>query len=148
VIVVDNCEKAPVEAREFIRRIVERAAGMAGDRTSVDEADKGLLRVVLLGDSSEMLPANVYSDNLLEENLTDQVLGPEQLAWYFKAFAECRSIDLSEARTDALITECCARAQEIAAPVDAPAIAWPEALARAVIEKTLPLEALAAQKQP
>lgn len=150
VAVFDTCEKAPPEAQEFIRRLVERAAGTGLD--DAEEANKGPLRVVLLGDSDACLPNPVYQDHVLDEDLTAQVFELEDVKYYFKVFCLSRGIKLDEdddkhdARLQILAQDSLVRAQEIVNTEQAPP-PWPKALARAVIEKTLPLEAQAVQKR-
>jgi len=150
VAVFDTCEKAPPEAQEFIRRLVERAAGTGLDDAEV--SNKGPLRVVLLGDSDACLPNPVYQDHILEEDLTGQVFGPKDVKYYFQVFCLSRGIKLDQddnkhnARLQILAEESLARAQEII-DGEQPPPPWPKALARAVIERTLPLEAQAVQKR-
>lgn len=146
VVVFDNCELAPAETHEFIRRLIERAAGMAADQTSVRRADAGQLRVVLLGDSDDLLPAGVYNDHVIEEDLNNQQLGKSEVQRYFITYSLCRDIPLDAAQIERLTDETLTRAQEIAQPPPpADPVLWPRALATAIIEKTLPLDALAAQ---
>lgn len=147
VVVFDNCEKAPAEAHEFVRRLVERAAGTSTDLASVSAADRGQLRVVLLGDSDNVLPANLYQGHVLEEDLKKQSLGKEEVERYFITFGECREIELDAAQIQKLTEEALARANQMMQVAGEAAPSWPRALATAIIEKTLPLDALAAQKK-
>jgi hypothetical protein len=144
VAVFDNCEKATPEAKEFLRQLVTQAAGIASESGSVTRADEGSLRIVLLGDSKELLPPSIYTNHITVEDLNQQNLGLGDLEQYFKVFGLCRMIDLDPARVKALAAESLKRANEIQAQ-DA-TIPWPKALADAVSEKSLALEALVAQK--
>jgi hypothetical protein len=150
VIVFDNCEQAPAEAQEFVRRLVERAAGT--DASNFKQADEGRLRVVLLGDSATILPNPVYRDHILDEDLAGQSLGENEAQLYFQVFCLSRSIRLDndpqkvKERLQLLAKESVERAKVIAAS-DGKPVPWPRALATAVLEKTLPLEAQAAQKR-
>jgi hypothetical protein len=143
VLVFDNCGKAPPEAQEFVRKLVERAAGTGP--TDVDAADQGWVRVALLGESAAMLPSPVYEPHLLEDDLEKQQYGVEQVVEYFKVLALCRAIDLTSEQLKTLADECLIRANDILAAPDAPP--RPQAFAKAVLEKTVALEALAAQKR-
>ncbi len=143
--VFDNCEKAPAEAKEFVRQLVKQAAGIASESASVTRADAGSLRIVLLGDSKDMLPPNVYSGHVLEEDLNQQNLGLQDLEKYFIVFRECRGINLDATRIKTLAAESLTRATEIHTNGKGE-IPWPLALAKAVLEKSLSLEALAAEK--
>jgi hypothetical protein len=144
VLVVDNCEKTPPEAHEFVRRLVERAAGIP---TTAEDADKGPLRVVLLGDSDVLMPNPVYQDHIVNEDLEGQILGAAEVQEYFRVLCLCRGILLDEAHLQALADESVAHAQEIVHKAHDSPPPWPCALAAAIIEKTLSLEALAAQKR-
>ena len=148
VAVFDNCEKASPEAREFLRQLVKQAAGIASETASVTRADTGSLRIVLLGESKELLPPGTYLNHVLEEDLTNQNLDQPEVEQYFRAFRECRVRDLDAARITALAAESLKRAKEIQAgnKPPKPPIPWPEALAEAVSEKSFALEALAAKK--
>lgn len=145
VIVFDNCEKASADAKEFVRQLVKQAAGITSESASISRADAGSLRIVLLGESKEMLPPTGYSGHVLEEDLTNQNLGLPDLEKYFIVFRECRGIDLDAQRIKTLAAESLTRATEIHANGNGE-IPWPLALAKAVLEKSLPLEALAAEK--
>ncbi len=158
VVVFDNCELAPPESHEFVRRLVERAAGVTSDTASVSSADAGQLRFVLLGESRDLLPANFYKGHVYEEDLNNQKLDVAEVQRYFITFRECRGIDLDSARIIELTNETLARANEImqqpplppqgTPPPQTPTPpAWSRALATAIIEKTLPLDALSAQKK-
>lgn len=160
VVVFDNCELAPPESHEFIRRLVERAAGVTSDTASVSNADASQLRVVLLGESGDLLPANLYKGHVHEEDLNNQQLGVTEVQLYFITFRECRGIELDSARIVELTNETLARANEIMQQpppspppgtpppqTPPPPPAWPRALATAIIEKTLPLDILSAQKK-
>ena len=144
VAVFDNCEKASPEAKEFLRHLVTQAAGVASESGSVKRADEGSLRIVLLGDSKELLPPSDYLNHVWDEDLTQQNLGVDDLEQYFRVFRECRVSDLDGARIKALAAESLKRANEIVAKDET--IPWPKALSDAVSEKSLSLEALAAQK--
>lgn len=144
VVVFDNCGNAPAGAQEFVRRLVQRAAGT--DPPTIWEADAGQLRVVLLGDSTSMLPSPVYGNHIQTEDLTGQQLDREEVVLYFQAFAHSRAITLEAERIETLAQESLARARQIVAESNPPP-PWPRALATAVIEKTLPLEALAEKKR-
>jgi hypothetical protein len=149
VLVFDRCEKAPPEAQELVRQLVERAAGTGPD--TVDAADSGPLRVVLLGDSEALLPNPVYLDHIEEEDLTGLTFGLDDVIEYFKIFCLSRMIELDQNATRhdqslrTLAEESLRRAREIVQGTEPPP--WPRALAKAVIEQTLTLEALAAQKR-
>jgi len=143
VAVFDNCEKAPAEAKEFVRNLVTQAAGTASEGGSVARADEGSLRIVLLGDSQELLPPTVYANHVSKEDLHNQTFSPDDLEQYFRVFSRCR-VELDEPRIKALAAESMKRANEIQAK-DA-TVPEPKALADAVLEKSLALEAVAAQK--
>ncbi|HEU4835070.1 MAG TPA: hypothetical protein VFS90_11665 [Pyrinomonadaceae bacterium] len=143
VAVFDNCEKASPEAKEFLRQLVTQAAGIASESGSVARADEGSLRIVLLGDSQELLPPSIYANHVRTDDLNQQNLGVTDLEQYFRVFSRCR-VELDEPRIAALAAESLNKANEIQAK-DA-TIPRPRALADAVSEKSLALEALAAQK--
>src|SRR5262249_20235760 len=113
VAVFDNCEKASSEAKEFLRNLVSQAAGIASESGSVTRADEGSLRIVLLGESKELLPPTVYANHVWEEDLNQQNLGLDELEQYFRVFRECRVRDLDEARIKALAAESLKKANEI-----------------------------------
>jgi hypothetical protein len=144
VIIFDHCEKTPTEAQEFVRRLVERAAGTP---STAGEADKGPLRIVLLGDSNALLPNPVYQNHLLGEDLGTQSFGVSQVKEYFDILSRCRGIKLDEGHLQMLADESITRAQELVNTANEAPPPWPCALAVAVIEKTLVLEALAAHKR-
>jgi hypothetical protein len=143
ILVFDNCEKASAEAKEFVRNLVMLAAGHASESGSFARADEGSLRIVLLGDSQDLLPPTVYANHIAAEDLNQQSFGLEDLKQYFRVLSRCR-VELDEPRIEALAIESMKRAQEIQAK-DA-TVPEPKALADAVLEKSNALEALAAQK--
>jgi len=126
------------------------------------------LRIVLLGDSKDLLPPTLYANHILEEDLNQQNLGLEDLEQYFRVFRESRVRDLDSARIKTLAAESLKRAKEIQASNGLipeslelatesiqrakeiqdrdTLIPWPQALAIAVQEKSASLEALVAQK--
>lgn len=150
VVVFDRCEKIPALAEEFVRRLIETAAGT--DVGTAEDADKGPLRVVLLGPSAHIMPNPIYEDHLTEEDLSDQDFGVEVVKEYFNLFCLSRLIKLDnddakhDARLQQLAEESHQRAKDIFA-TDAENPPWPRAVARAVVEKTLGLEAQAEQKR-
>jgi len=101
------------------------------------------LRIVLLGDSQELLPPAVYANHIAEEDLNQQSFGLDDLKQYFRVFSRCR-VELDEPRIESLAAESMKRAQEIQA--NDPTVPEPKALADAVLEKSNALEAVAAQK--
>lgn len=149
VLVFDRCEEAPLEAQELVRQLVERAAGAGPD--TVDAADRGPLRVVLLGNSEALLPNPVYQAHIEEEDLAGSQFGLAEGIEYFNIFCLSRKIKLDndparhEEIVETLAKESLQRAREIMKGPDPPP--WPRAMAEAVIKQTLPLEALAAQKR-
>lgn len=150
VLVFDTCEKIPHQAEEFVRQLIGRAAGTDSD-AAVD-ADRGPLRVVLLGDSGHVIPSPVYQPHILEDDLTDQTFGEAELKHYFATFCLSRllklddDLDEHDARLQQLAERSLKRASEIFQN-EQPRPPWPRALARAVLEETLPLEAQVAEKR-
>jgi hypothetical protein len=150
VIVFDRCDKIPPLAEEFVRRLVEAAAG-AGVGTAED-ADKGPLRVVLLGPSAHIMPNPIYEDHVIDEDLSSQAFGVSELKEYFQVFCLSRLIqlDVDPAKHDLhlqqLAEESLKRAAEIVAS-DPERPSWPSALTDAVVEKTDALTAQAGQKR-
>lgn len=150
VIVFDRCDKIPPLAEEFVRRLVEAAAG-AGAGTA-DDADKGPLRVVLLGPSAHIMPNPIYEDHVIDEDLSSQAFGVSELREYFHSFCLSRLIqlDVDAAKYDLhlqqLAEESLKRAAEIVAS-DPDKPSWPSALTDAVVEKTDALAAQARQKR-
>ena len=150
VVVFSRCEKIPQLAEEFVRRLIERAAG--ADADTALEADRGPLRVVLLGNSDAVMPNPIYQDHILEDDLEQQRLRMPEMQEYFEAFCLSRLIRLGaddaahKARINQLARKSYRRAGEIMR-TESPKPPWPRALARAVMEETLPLEAMATQKR-
>ena|SRR5688500_16549400 len=150
VIVFSRCEKIPHQAEEFVRRLIERAAGADAD-TAV-EADSGPLRVVLLGNSDAVMPYPIYQDHIVEDDLGQQKLIMVELVYYFHTFCLSRQLRFNAddarhyERLKQLARKSYRRAGEIMR-TESPKPPWPRALARAVMEETLPLEALATQKR-
>jgi hypothetical protein len=150
VVVFSRCEKIPQQAEEFVRRLIERAAG--ADADTALEADRGPLRVVLLGNSDAVMPNPIYQDHILEDDLELQRLRMPEVQEYFEVFCLSRLIRLDadeaghKARIKQLARKSYRRAGEIMR-TDSPKPPWPRALARAVMEETLPLEAMALQKR-
>ena len=150
VVVFNRCEKIPQQAEEFVRRLIERAAG--ADTDTAVAADRGPLRVVLLGNSDAVIPNPVYQDHILEDDLEQQRLRLAEVRQYFEIFCLSRFLRLNA--DDAVHDECLKqlarksyrRAGEIMR-TESPKPPWPRALARAVMEETPALEALAAQKR-
>jgi hypothetical protein len=149
VLVFDRCEKAPAEAQELVRQLVARAAGT--DPATAEAADRGPLRVVLLGDSDALLPNPLYQDHIADEDLSGPDFDRNEGIEYFKIFCLSRRIRLAlddaghQQRLETLADESLLRARELAQQPDPPP--WRRALAQAVIEKTLILENQAAQKR-
>lgn len=150
VVVFDRCEKIPALAEEFVRRLVEAAAG--ADAGTAEDADRGPLRVVLLGPSAHIMPNPLYEDHVLVEDLENQTLEEAEVNQYFHLFCLSRLIKLDddltkhEDRLQQLAIESHQRAQDIFA-TDTEKPPWTRALAKAVVETTLRLEAQAAQKR-
>jgi hypothetical protein len=150
VVVFSRCEKIPHQAEEFVRRLIERAAGADSD-TAV-EADRGPLRVVLLGNSDAVMPYPIYQDHVVEDDLGQQKLNMVELVYYFYNFCLSRGLRFNAddarhyERLKQLARKSYRRAGEIMR-TESPKPPWPRALARAVMEETLPLETLAAQKR-
>ncbi len=150
VIVFDRCDQIPPLAEEFVRRLVEAAAGSGAG--TVDDADKGPLRVVLLGPSAHIMPNPIYEDHVIDEDLTGQTFGVSELKGYFQAFCLSRLIqlDIDPAKHDIhleqLAEESLKRAAEmVVSDPDKPS--WPSALTDAVVEKTDALTEQAGQKR-
>lgn len=143
VAIFDNCERASAEAAEFVRRLVERAAGTPD---TAENASKGPLRVVLLGDSDTLLPNPIYQGHIADEDLHNQTLGKPEVMQYFQILRISRRLPLDDPRVEILADQSVARAQELVSAAQQP-LPWPRALATAVIEKTLPFEALAERKR-
>jgi hypothetical protein len=144
VVVLDNCGAATPEAQEFVRRLVERAAGT--NPATATAAAEGPLRVVLLGDSSAMLPNPVYTPHLYEENLS-QPLGRAEVQDHFKLFAKCRDATLEPAQLERLTDTALKLADDLMAARNELACARTRVLAEAVSTTTGPLEESLAQKR-
>ena len=138
VVVFDHCEQAPPEAHEFVRQLVALTAGV--DRESAKDAHNVPLSVVLLGDSTAMLPNPVWNEHIIIDDLTAQTLEAAEVEEYFKVLHLCRlDLNLDPSLIPSYAAESLARAHEIADTADEP-VPWPRALATAVIEKTLASE--------
>lgn len=138
VIVFDNCKGAPLEAQEFVRRLVELAAG-----TGPDDVSKALatpLRVVLLGDADALIPSPVYDPHVVEDDLTNQVFGPAEITNYFGLLARARQIKLDPVQIAALTLNVLAKASTLMGQAK-PLVTFIEVLAEAVAEQALQLEA-------
>lgn len=150
VIVFDRCEKIPQLAEEFVRQLVQKAAG--SNKDTAEEADRGPLRMVLLGDSSLVMPNPVYGAHLIDEDLSTQKFGLAEVAEYFQNFCLSRLMSLDP--DPAVHVQCLQELAQQAIDRATTLLNTPgsklletQALAAAVNELTGPLETRAAEKR-
>ena len=145
VLVFDNCEKAPKEIEQFMQSLVEITVGT--DIETAKIADAGCARIVLLGDSKNLLPANFYTSHIIEEDLTQNKIEKAQIMTYFALLSKSREFDISVAGLNQFADDCLDKTRQIMTEQGLPIEHWLKVLTSVVIEKTMQLEKLAEEKK-
>ena len=153
VLVFDNCEKAPKEIEQFMQSLMEITAGTvettvtAEVEETVKAADIGAVRVVLLGDSKNLLPINLYPNHFLKEDLSQHKIDKLQIRDYFVLLGYSRKIKIADDDLNKITDDCFTKTEQIMTAQSLPAENWLKTLTMIVIEKTLEIEKLAAEKR-